>query len=290
MARILGVGVATLDIISEVDSFPPEDSEVRALSRRVVRGGNVANSLVVLSQLGHSCAWAGTCVDNADGQYVLGALKACGVDVTRTVCEASGQMPVSCVTMNRSNGSRTIVHYRDLREYNYSDFAAVEPGGFDWIHFEGRNVGQVLQMLKHTGEVAPRTRRSVEIEKPRAGIEMLFAEADVLMFSRLFANTRGSRDAHGFLDAISAQASGKLLVCSQGEDGAVARDAQGGHFSSPAFAPGVLVDTLGAGDTFNAGMIDGLSRGYALPEVLKAACRLAGRKCGQTGFDNLARS
>lgn len=288
MARILGVGVATLDIISEVDSYPPEDSEVRALSRRVVRGGNVTNSLVVLRQLGHACAWAGICADNSDGRYVLDTLGASGVDVTFAVSEANGVLPVSCVTVNRSNGSRTIIHYRDLREYRYSEFAAIEPEQFDWIHFEGRNVEDALRMLKHTRKVAPHARCSVEIEKPRDGIESLFNEADVLLFSRAYANALGITDANRFLDVISAEVQGKLLVCSQGELGAVAQNVQGARFSSPAFPPLSLVDTLGAGDTLNAGIIDGLARGQDLPDVLIAACRLAGRKCGQTGFEGLS--
>ena len=39
MAKILAVGIATLDIINLVDSYPSEDTEVRALSQRKLRGG-----------------------------------------------------------------------------------------------------------------------------------------------------------------------------------------------------------------------------------------------------------
>ena len=34
MARILGVGIATLDIISTVQRYPAEDGEVRAIAQR----------------------------------------------------------------------------------------------------------------------------------------------------------------------------------------------------------------------------------------------------------------
>ena len=67
MARILGVGIATLDIINTVDGYPAEDSEVRAIHQRICRGGNATNTLVVLSQLGHRCAWAGVLADEPDG-------------------------------------------------------------------------------------------------------------------------------------------------------------------------------------------------------------------------------
>ena len=140
MARILGVGVATLDIINELAGYPPEDSEIRALGQRIARGGNAANSLVVLSQLGHECAWAGTYADEPDSRHVLDDLSRYQVDVNYACCVSPGKVPTSCVTLSRTTGSRTIVHYRDLREFGFSDFAAINLGSFAWIHFGGRNV------------------------------------------------------------------------------------------------------------------------------------------------------
>ena len=50
------------------------------------------------------------------------------------------------------------------------------------------------------------------------------------------------------------------------------------------------MDTIGAGDTFNAAVIDALLRGESLGASLAYACRLAGAKCGQPGFDGLNRN
>ena len=47
------------------------------------------------------------------------------------------------------------------------------------------------------------------------------------------------------------------------------------------------MDTLGAGDTFNAGIIHCLSRGTHISEALQYACKLAGTKCGLIGYDGL---
>ena len=49
MAKILAVGIATLDIINTVDRYPEEDSEIRALSQHQTRGGNATNTLRVES-------------------------------------------------------------------------------------------------------------------------------------------------------------------------------------------------------------------------------------------------
>ena len=54
-----------------------------------------------------------------------------------------------------------------------------------------------------------------------------------------------------------------------------------------AFAPPQVLDTLGAGDTFNAGLIHRLSLGSTVEEALTFACRLAGAKCGMLGYEGL---
>ena len=59
-------------------------------------------------------------------------------------------------------------------------------------------------------------------------------------------------------------------------------------FKSPAFQPPCVVDTIGAGDTFNAGLINARLQGLSLADALSAVSRLAGRKCGQQGFTGIA--
>jgi ketohexokinase len=51
-----------------------------------------------------------------------------------------------------------------------------------------------------------------------------------------------------------------------------------------------LVDTLGAGDVFNAGLIHALLEGEDPRRALALAVELAGRKCGRQGLDGLLES
>lgn len=286
-ARILGVGVATLDILNEVAVYPDEDAEVRALGQRIVRGGNAANTLAVLSQLGHACAWAGTLGGDASGGKVLEDLLSRRIDVGACVRHQRGSTPISYVTLSRGNGSRTIVHHRDLPELSAADFAGIRLEGYDWVHFEGRNPAETTAMLRDCRRRLPGIGISLEIEKPRHGIESLFAEPDILIFSRHYARRCGYMEPRRFLADQWGRTGARLLVLPWGEEGAYAQTRGGPVCFSPAFEPSQVRDTLGAGDVFNAALIDGLLAGLD-PRVLLARCNgLAGYKCGLPGFDGL---
>ncbi|AFL74389.1 sugar kinase, ribokinase [Thiocystis violascens DSM 198] len=106
--RILGVGIATLDLINEVDAYPAEDAEIRALSQRRARGGNVTNSLSLLAQFGHRCRWAGTLADDPASAAILADLACHGVDASQAVRVRNAVTPTSYIALSRArNGSST---------------------------------------------------------------------------------------------------------------------------------------------------------------------------------------
>lgn len=287
MARILGIGNATLDIIHRVACYPAEDAEVRCLGRSADVGGNTANSLQVLGQLGHACTFAGVLSEDSEGRFVRAALNDRGVSTAACRMVAGGSMPVSTVILSADNGSRTILHWRDLPEYTAADFATLELAEFDWLHFEGRNPGQVRSMLQRAMADYPSIPRSLEVEKPRSGIDGLFGLASVLLFSAGFAQHHGYRHASDLLRAVQASHPAATLFCTRGASGAIARDREGRLYEQPASRPARVVDTLGAGDTFNAAVIDGCLGGLDTGATLQRACRLAGQKCGQIGLSGL---
>ena len=288
MAKILGIGNATLDIVLTVDGYPRENDEVRCSERALRRGGNAANTLVVLSQLGHSCSWAGMLVDSAEGRFIRDDLETHGVDTAPCRIAGTGSVPVSSILLNAGTGSRTIIHYRDLPEYSFDDFRALELESFDWLHFEGRNVHALQSMLRWCRKRYPSIPQSLEVEKPRPGIEELFGLARVLLFSQAYAQGRGHANPGGLLQAVHRKYPGADLFCTWGAEGAASLDSQGRFTEQAAYLPSRVVDTLGAGDTFNAGVIAGYLAGSDNVAILRQACLLAGEKCGQIGFDGLA--
>ncbi len=282
--RILAVGVATIDIVNTVGRYPPEDGEVRALEHHVSLGGNASNTLVVLSRLGHHCSLAGAIADDPGSRQILQQLQQHGVETHYLARHANSITPTSYITLSRQSGSRTIVHYRRLAEFGWRDFSRIATGQFDWIHFEGRNIPDLRRMMAAL-KARPEIACSLEVEKAREGIEELFPLTGLLLFSRGYARHQGFSEAASFLAGMRDQVTpGTTLACAWGEQGAWGMDGQGGLFHAPAFPPPRVVDTVGAGDVFNAGVIHGQAAGEALSGVLTRACRLAGEKCGRKGL------
>ena len=286
MARVLAVGIATLDIVYEVESYPPEDGEVRALARAIRRGGNATNTLVVLSQLGHSCEWAGVSATGPEAETIFSELQRYGIGSQYCKQLNRGQVPTSYIVVSRANASRTIVHYRDLPEYGFTAFKSIPLNEFDWLHFEGRNVAETLLMMRQVRAQRPMLPVSLEVEKSRQNIETLYPYADLILLSLDCAEQRGF-SAEQLLAETRKLAANADIVCTLGNKGAVAQGRRGERIRSQAFPPQRLVDTLAAGDTFNAAMIDAFLRGVSLAEALRFACQLAGNKCAQSGLHGL---
>lgn len=283
MANILLTGIATLDIINHVADYPNEDGEVRALTQDSRRGGNAANTATILSQYRHSCTLACTLADDSSGQFILNDLRKRDIHFHSSMM-IPGATPTSYITLNQNNGSRTIVHYRDLPELTFEQFQTLDLSLFDWFHFEGRNAEQTAIMMQDArGFNKP---ISLEAEKDRPDLDQLFPLADIIMLSRPYATLKGFDHPESFLMTMAQRLPNKILICSWGNRGAWGYQGSA-VLHSPAFPPHKIIDTLGAGDTFNAGIIHGLLEQQELSDALQTACRLAGKKCGQHGFEQL---
>lgn len=284
MSKILLIGIATLDIINVVNHYPEEDEEMRVTTQYVSAGGNACNSARMLSKLGHKSALAAVVADESDGRRIVTCLEAVGVETAFLQWQA-GKSPVSYITLNQLNGSRTIVHYRDLPELKAAHLIEQIPvHEFDWLHVEGRNIQASLAMLSYANEVCTDQVISLEIEKHRedGAVEALIPLANVVMFSKAYVQTMGTDEPATFLAKKHVEYPDHIFTCAWGERGAyaIARDGVV-HFEA---APSVtVVDSVGAGDVFNAGIINALSSNKTIDEALEEAVVLASTKVQKQG-------
>lgn len=285
MACVLAVGIATIDLVQVVDRYPAEDDECRARDQFLWRGGNATNTLVALSQLGHACRWWGTLADDALAGLVCADLDRYRVDYSACPVLPGTATPTSHITLTTSTGSRTILHYRDLPEL--ADDATLPPlADLDWLHVEGRNIGPTLTLLQYARQQVPQLRISLEIEKPRPGIEALLPYADEVLFSRGYARAQGYHDAGQFLQAQAGQQAGRVHVCAWGEQGAWLCTPTGElHLATPQSID--VLDSRAAGDVFNAGWIHARLAGETALAALRKATWLATNKCTHYGIGSI---
>ena len=142
---------------------------------------------------------------------------------------------------------------------------------------------------------------TVELEKPeREDMQNAVGVADVVFYSKIWAEYHGHSSSRDFLETqLPLARPDALLCCTWGADGATAvENAPDGACNwsragiwKPDDGRSVL-DTIGAGDTFTAGMLFSLAyhaEDWTLDEKLSFATELASRKVFQEGFQQLAR-
>ncbi|KAL4797402.1 Ribokinase-like protein [Aspergillus venezuelensis] len=308
---LVAVGACYVDTILITPHYPGEDEKLRAkrISRR--RGGNCPNTLEVLQQLVERSS-----PDKRVPLNLIAILPAHSSNASREIRDAfepqvslkhciyreTFQEPASSyIIKSEESGSRTIVNYNELPEMTADEFVRIadELGvGARWYHFEGRIPDVTLACIRHLRRQYPRIKVSVEVEKPgRAGLQDLAKEADAVFYSKSWAQASGYASAEECIQKQSSETpNASLLCCTWGQDGAAALEVRTGKVvHSPAYTPEgfQVADTIGAGDTFIAGMLYGLickGDAWDLVQKLDLANRIAGTKVAQEGFRGLGRA
>ena len=248
------------------------------------------------------------------------------VDLSHCVYREEHDEPItSHIISSTDSGARTIINHNELPEMTFDEFRDRAQTLLDsahrrtpmprlWFHFEGRIPEVTLKCIQHLrgwrkqkGLDSSCITVSVELEKPqREGLQQLAHEADFVFYSKSWAEGENYWSAEECMarqfDTLDwDHVSGRHLICPWGDQGAVACHANKHIFlyepletvHSPAHADAVngrIVDAVGAGDTFIAGMLFSVifQPDRNLRQNLDFANALAGRKILQSGFDRLA--
>ncbi|KAF1935598.1 Ribokinase-like protein [Clathrospora elynae] len=299
--------------LSSVPHFPIEDEKLRAKSITRRRGGNTANSLEAAQNTQSTDLHLLAVLPNeqsASSKFICESLPQVNISNVSLFRKQHQEAASSYIIQSEENRSRTIVSINQLPEMRDDEFMQQVhsfTGGKEqgwkkaWYHFEGRVPEITLLCVRFLRDQFPHFNISVECEKPeRTGMAEVAEYADVVFYSKLWAEKNGYTDARSFLEARRSETrDGAMLCCTWGSGGATAVQkgddvvwADVKAWQAEGDEQAKVVDTIGAGDTFIAGMLFAINEHceWSLQRKLEFANGLAGRKVLQEGFGGLGKS
>lgn len=260
MVRVLGIGDNTVDIyVDQGVQFP---------------GGNAVNVAVLMRRLGADSAYLGCVGDDFLGDLIRDALVAEGVDVSR-LRRAPGGNSWSRI---RHVGSDRVFdgnHPAFRGDYRLTEDDHAWMAGFDLAH--SSVYSKLEDALARIRAAGPLLSFDYSSEYDEAYIARTAPALDIAFLS---AADPDDRACEALARSVAAHGP-TLVVITRGSKGALALEA--GVVRTARVEPAEVVDTLGAGDGFIAGLLMTRLSGADLARQLAAGARNAARVCEQRG-------
>jgi 2-dehydro-3-deoxygluconokinase len=237
-------------------------------------GGSEANACVALAALGRATAWVSALPDNPLGRRVAAELRGAGVSVDAVEWVPGARLGTFFVEHGVPPRPTSVVYDRAGSAFAVLDGWPQPPGPARWALVSGISAAVAPQGTLDfaAAATAAGARLCVDVnhrellwsaEAARAGLEPLLARADlVVCAARDLATVIGlPADDDGAAELLERWApAAEALVVTHGDRGAVAHRRDGRSFAAPG-TPAQVVDRLGAGDAFAAGLLHGLLDG-----------------------------
>jgi sugar/nucleoside kinase (ribokinase family) len=283
--RLTIIGDVGVDLVlGPLSGWPQIGTETLMEHSELRAGGSAGNAALAVSYLGGAAQLLSIVGNDAPGSWLAAQFH--GVDVSLEVCEAPTTLTVGLVhscgerTFLTTRGHLEALSYERLRprlQAADGEGLALLSGVFLTPALRSAYPRLMADLRSLGYQVAldtnwPPQGWSASLRTEVSG--WLAACTHVLLNDlevRSLADTEDLELAIAHLAPILPQ--GAALVVKTGERGAIGIQ-DGQRFECPA-APATIVDSIGAGDSFNAGYLLACLRGAGLAEALAAGCEAA---------------
>ena len=293
---VLVVGELNIDfILNDINQFPVIGKEVLADSMTFTLGSSSAIFACNLSTLGSRVSFAGKLGTDNFGDYIINALHAKGVNtnsILRSPDEKTGATVVlnvgedrAMVTYPGAMANLTTDHITEqmMRQARHLHVSSVflQPG-------IKKNIVTLFKKAKAAGLTTSLDPQWDPAEKWDIDFGSLLRYIDIFMPNE--AELQAITRIQDLELAVKALPLTNTLVVKCGSDGASVWTSEGSIFQ-PSFLNKKVVDSIGAGDSFDAGFIHSFLQGKPLKNCLEFAA-LTGAinttRAGGTGaFENI---
>jgi sugar/nucleoside kinase (ribokinase family) len=288
MTRALFVGEINVDVMMGGMASPPViDREVPCESYEVVMGGSTIITACAYAALGGPAVYAGLAGEDDYGAFMLKGLAEFGVDTslvrhTRTVKTG--------VTVNLiyKNTRSQVTYPGAIEAYDGAGLDAVSLAGLAHVHFGGVYLEhglrpRIAEILRTAAALGATTSLDPQWDSAE---RWEFMDQWLPLLTWLFVNSDEAVSITGAASAEEAltQLAGRTRcpLVKVGKDGALAW--MNGEVVPVRGREVAVVDTTGAGDSFDAGFLYAtLERQQPLLEAVRFANAVAARSCLFTG-------
>ncbi len=284
-SRVVGLGMAVLDILIRLREMPRWDQGARLSAVAIDGGGPVATAMVAVSRLGVRAGFVGTCGSDRLGEIKMETLVENDLDVSRVVRRPGPENQVVLVSVHEDTGERVFSGLRGFRDdaLQVDELDRAYITSADYLHLDGAHAEAALQaarwMHKAGGTVVLDAGTT---EGPVApGLRDLVEHTDVLICGSGFGPALTGLDDLWEVGEAILERGPRIVVQTEGDDGSYTVTPEE-RFHTPAFEVEVL-DTTGAGDVFHGAYIVGLLQGWDVREIAQFSTAVSAIKCTELG-------
>jgi len=285
---IVGLGLATIDIMTLIPRLPQPDEVFRARRILLEGGGPVATALAAAAKLGATTAYLGPIAPTRWGSLTRAGLEAHGVDTSHAPTRTTGEQSVSVILVDGPTGQRSILYGSgEIQDLAPAEVPAEQIAAARVLHLDGVH----LEAARHAAEIARQAGVTVSFDGGAgelwAGVETLLPFVDLMVVARRFAQQHtGHADPLQAGPALLEAYQPRQVVITDGAQGCWYWDTRV-YLHQPAFAIDA-VDTTGAGDVFHGAYLYAFLQDWPARRCLAFAAAAAALKCrtlgGRTGI------
>jgi len=281
MSDIICVGILVADVLGKpVDRFPEKGKLGLVEKMSLQIGGCAANVAIDLAKLGLETTIIGKIGDDNFGKFLVEALNSEKVDISGLKIDKNVSTSASMVMIS-GDGERSILHsFGANAKFGFDDInpevvkrakIMLIAGTFLMPDFDGEGTRKLLKLAKENGVLCCMDTAWDSKGQWLNKIESSMKYLDWFMPSYDESCEMSGKTKPAEIAQFFQERGVKNVIIKLGGEGCFVKQEKEDGFTIEAFTKVKAIDTSGAGDSFCAGFLAGLSKGWDIPTSAKFA-------------------
>jgi sugar/nucleoside kinase (ribokinase family) len=309
--QLLGISNAIVDILAQVtdefledlkaqpgsmiliDELTASDLYKKLSVKKEMSGGSVANTIACFANFGGEAGYIGQVKNDSLGRIFVNDMRSLGVDVRLTPAENGSPTARSHVLITK-DGQRTMQTYlgactelaaSDINQGTIGESGIILLEGYLWDIEDGRSIAEEAMKikLKTKAQIVLSLSDSFCVERHHQAFKDIINQGiDIVFGNEDEAMALTETDSEEEMIRRLSSHTNILFVITRGEKGSLIIDGIN-IIQQKANYTNNVIDTTGAGDTYTAGFLYGLTQEKSLQECAQLGSWAASKVIQQVG-------